>query len=144
MSRAELAAAVGPAIVWLKTPLVYGKLVASATLPALRIAGRPFVAIFQFDPATERLAQVLLRYRGDFPMPADFIAVRDLFAAEYGPPAERRNEKDYSGSFPSFRLEARWRFPSTEIALSLTDPDAEPLSGRRKTLVARYWPAGPS
>ena len=141
MSRAELGAALGASLVSLKTPLVYGKFVARDTLPGLRLAGRPFVAIFQFDPSIERLAQVLLRYRGDFPMPADFIALRDLLAAEYGPPAERRNEKDYSGSFPSFRLESRWRFPSTEIALSLTDPDAEPLSGRRKTLVARYWPA---
>lgn len=140
MSRAELAAAIGPSLVSLKTPLIYGKLVARDTLPGLRLAGRPFVAIFQLDPATEALAQVLLRYRGDFPMPADFIAVRDLLKAEYGPPGERRNERDYSGSFPSFRLESRWRFPSTEIALSLTDPDAEPLSGRRKTLVARYSP----
>jgi len=142
MNRAALISAVGPSVVSLNTPLIYGKLVARDTLPGLRLAGRPFVAIFQLDSATETLAQVLLRYRGDFPMPADFIAVRDLLVAEYGPPPERRNEKDYSGSFPSFRLESRWRFPSTEIALSLTDPDAEPLSGRRKTLVARYWPAG--
>ena len=137
-----MSAAVGPSLVRLATPLVYGKLVARDTQPGLRLAGRPFVALFQFDPATETLAQVLLRYRGDFPMLSDFAAVRDLLVIQYGAPAERRSETDYSGSFPSFWIEAGWRFPTTAVALSLTDPNAKPVSRRRKTLVLRYSPVG--
>jgi len=137
MSRRDLAAAVGPSLVRLAEPLHYGNLVVRDTLPGLRLAGRPFVALFQLDPATETLAQVLLRYRGDFPMLSDFAAVRDLLVTDYGAPAERRSETDYSGSFPSFWIEAAWRFPSTGIVLSLTDPNAKPVTRRRKTLMLR-------
>ena len=140
MSRDELAGAVGAKLVRLRDPLRYDKLIVRETLPNRRIAGRPFVALFQFD-AGERLAQVLLRYRGDFPMLSDFAAVRDALAKDLGAPKERRAETDYSGSFPSFWIEAGWRFPTTEIVLSLTDPNARAFSRRRKTLVVRYSPA---
>ncbi|MGH7003821.1 MAG: hypothetical protein ACREIP_07730 [Alphaproteobacteria bacterium] len=141
MSRDALSSAVGPSLVKLATPLTYGRLVVRDTLPGQRIAGRPFVILFQIDPATETLAQVLLRYRGDFPVLSDFVTIRDLLAKDYGAPRESRSETDYSGSFPSFWIEADWRFPTTDIFLSLTDPNADPYSGRRKTLVLRYAPS---
>jgi hypothetical protein len=140
MDRDALARAIGPSLVRLQAPLAYDKLIVRDTLPGQRLAGRPFVVLFQLDAAQETLAQVLVRYRGDFPMLSDFVAVRDLLAKDYGAPQERRAETDYSGSFPSFWIEADWRFPSTEVALSLTDPNARPLSRRRKTLVIRYSP----
>jgi hypothetical protein len=125
----------------LETPLRYGRFIVRETLPDQRLAGRPFVVLFQLDPATEALAQVLIRYRGDFPMLSDFVAVRDRLAADYGAPQERRAATDDRGSFPSFWIEAGWRFPTTDVLLSLTDPNADPYSGQRKTLVLRYAPA---
>jgi len=140
MSSEELAKALGPARVRLATPLIYRRLIVRDTLPNQRLAGRPFVALFQIDPDSERLAQVLLRYRGDFPMLSDFVAVRDLLAKDYGAPQERRAETDYRGDIPWFLIEAAWRFPSTEVVVSLMDQNADPYSGQRKTLLVRYTP----
>ena len=144
MSRADLARMLGAARVELAAPLEYGALIVRDTLPGQRIAGRPFVALFQIDRANERLAQVLLRYRGDFPMLGDFAAVRDTLAKDFGAPHERRAETDARGSFPSFWIEAEWSFPTTAVVLALTDPNAQPWSRRRKTLTLRYTPRSPS
>ena len=141
MSSEELAPILGPGHVRLATPLEYGALIVRDTLPGQRLAGRPFVFLFQLDRATERLAQVLLRYRGDFPMLSDFVAVRDLLAKELGAPQERRGETEYRGTIPWFWIEALWRFPTTEVVLSLVDQNADPYSGQRKTLIVRYSPA---
>ena len=138
MSGDELARVLGPMLVRLATPLQYSEYVVRDTVPGLRLAGRPFVALLQLDRGSERLAQVLLRYRGDFPMLSDFAAVRDLLAKDLGPPAERRAATDYRGSFPSFWIEAGWTFPTTAVVLSLVDQNADALSGQRKTLIVRY------
>ncbi len=143
MSGEELARVLGARRVRLATPLRYGAYVVRDTVPGLRLAGRPFVALLQLDERSQRLAQVLLRYRGDFPMLSDFAAVRDLLAAELGPPQERRAETDYRGTFPSFWIEAGWTFPTTVVALSLVDQNADPFSGQRKTLIVRYSPRPP-
>ena len=138
MSGEELARSLGSRRVRLATPLRYGEFVVRDTVPGLRLAGRPFVALLQLDARSERLAQVLLRYRGDFPMLSDFAAVRDLLAAELGAPHERRAETDRRGSFPSFWIEAIWSFPSTVVTIALVDPNADPYSGQRKTLTVRF------
>ncbi len=138
MSGDELARVLGPRRKRLDAPLQYGAYVVRDTVPGLRLAGRPFVALLQLERQSERLAQVLLRYRGDFPMLSDFAAVRDLLAAELGPPQERRAETDRRGSFPSFWIEAGWTFPTTVVVLTLVDQNADPFSGQRKTLVVRY------
>lgn len=138
MSGDDLARVLGARRVRLAAPLRYNEYVVHDTVPGLRIAGRPFVALLQLDRRDARLAQVLLRYRGDFPMLSDFVAVRDLLAAELGAPTERRAETDYRGSFPSFWIEAGWTFPSTVVVLSLVDQNADPFSGQRKTLTIRY------
>jgi hypothetical protein len=140
MTRDELARVLGPARASLAPPLEYGELLVRDTLPGQRVANRPFVALFQLDRGSERLAQVLLRYRGDFPMLGDFAAVRDALGKDLGPPQERRAETDHRGSFPSFWIEAAWSFPTTAVVLSLTDPNAQPWSRKRKTLVIRYSP----
>jgi len=138
MNGDELARVLGPGRVRLATPLEYNEFLVRDTAPGLRLAGRPFVALMQIHRHTERLAQVLLRYRGDFPMLSDFVAVRDLLAKDLGAPAERRAETDYRGSIPSFWIEAGWTFPSTAVVLSLVDQNADPFSGQRKTLLVRY------
>lgn len=138
MSEKELARVLGQRSARLPSPLDYKEFVVRATVPGLRLAGRPFVALLQLDRKTERLAQVLLRYRGDFPMLSDFVALHDLLAADLGAPAERRAETDYRGSIPSFWIEAGWTFPTTAVVLSLVDQNADPFSGQRKTLTVRY------
>jgi hypothetical protein len=138
MSGDELARVLGPSRRRLATPLHYNEYVVRDTVPGLRLAGRPFVALLQLDRKSERLAQVLLRYRGDFPMLSDFAAVRDLLAQDLGAPAERRAEMDYRGSIPSFWIEAGWTFPTTAVVLALVDQNADPFSGKRKTLIVRY------
>lgn len=143
MGRAELARVLGAARAELATPLEYGALIVRDTAPNQRIAGRPFVALLQLDRASERLAQVLLRYRGDYPMLGDFAAVRDALAKDLGSPHERRAETDARGSFPSFWIEAEWSFPTTAVVLALTDPNAHPWSRKRKTLTLRYTPRTP-
>lgn len=62
MSEDELARVLGPRRMRLPTPLRYGSYVVRDTMPGLRLAGRPFVALLQLDARTQRLAQVLLRY----------------------------------------------------------------------------------
>lgn len=138
MSREDLARVLGPRRRALAAPLRYGEYIVRDTVPGLRLAGRPFVALLQLDRGSERLAQVLLRYRGDFPMLSDFAAVREVLAAQFGAPHERRAETDDRGSFPSFWIEARWTFPSTAVVLALVDPNADPYSSQRKTLIVRY------
>ena len=138
MSESELARVLARRSVRLAAALDYKEFVVRATVPGLRLAGRPFVALLQLDRRTERLAQVLLRYRGDFPMLSDFVALRDLLAKDLGPPAERRAETDYRGSIPSFWIEAGWTFPTTAVVLALVDQNADPFSGQRKTLTVRY------
>jgi hypothetical protein len=140
MSGDELARVLGPRRAHLTAPLDYKEFVVRDTVPGLSLAGRPFVALLQLDRKSERLAQVLLRYRGDFPMLSDFVAVRDLLAKDLGPPAERRAETDYRGSIPSFWIEAGWTFPTTAVVLALVDQNADPFSGQRKTLTVRYSP----
>jgi hypothetical protein len=144
MSRDALRRVLGPARTELATPLEYGALIVRDTLPGQRIARRPFVALFQLDRESQRLAQVLLRYRGDYPMLSDFAAVRDELARELGAPHERRAETDERGTFPAFWIEAAWDFPTTAVVLSLTDPNAQPWSRKRKTLVVRYTPRAPA
>jgi hypothetical protein len=138
MSSDELARVFGPSRAHLERPLAYNEFIVRDTVSGLRIANRPFVALLQLDRRTERLAQVLLRYRGDFPMLSDFAAVRDALAEDLGAPTERRAETDHRGSFPSFWIEAAWTFPTTVVVVSLTDPNAKPWSRQRKTLVVRY------
>ena len=140
MTRDEIAHALGPGLVRLSAPLVFAKLVVRDTLPNQRVAGRPFVALLQLATPAERLAQVLVQYPGRFPMLGDFHAVRGELAKQYGAPEESHAETDYRGSFPSYWIEAAWRFPTTEIHLRYTDPNADVESGERKRFVIRYSP----
>ncbi len=138
MTGDEIGRALGTRLKRLTAPLRYNEYFVRETVPGLRVAGRPFIALLQLDQRGERLAQVLLRYPGDFPMLSDFVAVREALAAELGAPAERRAETDYRGDIPSFWIEAEWIFPSTPVVLSLVDRNADPFSGQRKTLTVRY------
>lgn len=135
MSHDQVAAAIGGDLVPVKAKLDYDRLDAADIVPRVDLAGRPFAALFQYEPVPGRLRQILLIHRGSQPIPADFVAVLAALTAELGPPAAAA---DKSGLHPSFSVEREWRFPSTRIHLRYTDPDATPFSGVRKELITRY------
>lgn len=141
MTAAEIAAAFGGDLRAVEPPMVFGPLVARQVVPRVTVAGRPFLAFLQLDPASGRLAQVLLRYRGRNPTHGDFEAVAVALTAELGPPAAADATRDYSGSFPSFAVARAWRLATTSVTLSYQDPNGEPYSGVRKGLAIRYAPA---
>jgi hypothetical protein len=115
-------------------------LIVLLAIPVLALAGRPFVVLFQMDPAERRLRQVLLRFRGGRPTHSDFVAVATELAGELGPPDASRADRDYSGSFPTFMVERRWRFTTTSVRLFHNDPNAEARGRVRKDLTLRYFP----
>lgn len=121
-------------------PLIFGPLRAARVVERVSVAGRPFVAFLQTGDADGRLAQVLLRYRGARPAPADGAAVRLALAEQLGRADEREVESDYSGSFPSFTVINRWSFATTRVLLRYTDPNGEAGERVAKELIIRYTP----
>ena len=122
-----------------QSPLIFGPFRATRYLDRVTVAGRPFIAFLQSNDE-QRLAQVLLRYRGSRPAPADGAAVRIALTAQLGPTSERDVESDYSGSFPSFTVINRWAFPTTRVLLRYTDPNGDAADRVPKELIIRYAP----
>ncbi len=127
-----------------ESPLIFGPFRATRFLDRVSVAGRPFIAYLQTRGDDPRLAQVLLRYRGSRPAPADGAAVRIALTAELGPASEREVESDYGGSFPSFTVINRWAFPSTRVLRRYSDPNADVGEREPKELIIRYAPTRPA
>lgn len=127
-----------------ESPLIFGPFRATRYLDRVAVAGRPFIAYLQTNGDDPHLAQVLLRYRGSRPAPADGAAVRMALTEQLGPTSEREVESDYSGSFPSFTVINRWAFPSTRVLLRYTDPNADVSDRVPKELIIRYAPTRPA
>ncbi len=143
MSIAALDRAFAGRIRTAETPLIFGPYRATRYLDRVAVAGRPFIAFLQTTGEDQRLAQVLLRYRGSRPAPADGAAVRLALTEQLGPASERDVESDYSGSFPSLTVINRWAFPSTRVLLRYSDPNADAADRIAKELIIRYSPARP-
>ena len=141
MSEGELRALLARELESVEGAFQFRDLVVPVAIMNLPVAGRPFMVLFQLDPEERRLRQVLLRYRGSRPTHSDFVAVATALADEHGPPEASRSEQDYSGKFPSFMVERRWRFPTTSIRLYYSDPNAEARARVRKDLTLRYYPS---
>jgi hypothetical protein len=141
MSRTELASAFGDIVRPVPVPLNYSGLRALDMIPRIDVAGRSFVVLFQYEEARDRLAQVLVDFRGSQPTHGDFSAVFKSLTNDLGAPTDGKAETDDSGSFPSLSVEREWRFPTTIVRLRYTDPNAEAFSGVRKELVIRYTSA---
>lgn len=141
MTAAELGAAFGSDLRAVEPSMVFGPFIARQVVPRVAVAGRPFLAFLQLDASNERLAQVLLRYRGRNPTHSDFAALAAALTAALGPPSGGDSARDYSGSFPSFAVSREWRLPTTTVTLAYQDPNAEPYSAVRKDLTIRYAPA---
>jgi hypothetical protein len=125
----------------LEPPMVFGPFIAERMLAKVELGQRRFAAFLQHRPDRDALQQVLLRFTGGKPVPADFAAVRDALIAELGRPGEARSETDYSGSFPAFAMAASWQTPGTLVVARYVDPKAEAFSRVRKTLTVRYTAA---
>lgn len=141
MSGAALDAAFGAAVRRLDPPMVFGPFVSARMLTKVELGGRRFAAFLQHRPERDALRQVLLRFAGGNPEPADFAAVRDALSAELGRPFETVADTDDRGSFPAFAMAASWRGSGTLVVARYVDPKAEALSRVRKTLTVRYTAA---
>ena len=141
MDGAELDRLFGDALRRLEPPIEFGPLIADRMVRDARLAGRRFVAFLQHPPKDDRLSQVLMRFNGGTPTPADFAAVKQELQAELGPPEHSKADTDYSGSFPSAQAGLIWRFRFTTIALRYVDRNVESLSRARKDLTVRYTAA---
>jgi hypothetical protein len=141
MSGKALDAAFGAAVRRLDPPMEFGPFVAERMLAKVELGERRFAAFLQHRPERDALQQVLMRFTGGKPMPADFAAVRDALANELGRPGEASAQTDYSGSFPAFSMAASWKLPDTIVVARYVDPKAEAFSQVRKTLTVRYTAA---
>jgi hypothetical protein len=137
MDGKALDAAFPGAIRRIDPPLHFGPWVAERLVDNVRVGGRRFQALLQHPQGQDRLRQVLLRFNGGTPMPADYAAVKRALIAELGAPLSREAESDYVASFPSFGVAARWRLPGTTVTLRYVDPNAERIRVR-KSLTLRY------
>jgi hypothetical protein len=124
-------------------PFVFGPFVATRIIERVLVSGVPFVVFFQVRPPDERLAQVLLQFRGSRPTEREESAVHAELRAQLGPPDGRGEDSDYSGTFPSYEIAFRWAFPTTRIVLRYVDPYGEFDRRVRKELLIRYTPTRP-
>jgi hypothetical protein len=124
-------------------PFVFGPFVATRIIERVALGSVPFVVFFQVRPPDQRLAQVLLQFRGSRPTEREQVATRTALAAQLGPPDGRGEDSDYSGTFPSYEIAFRWAFPTTHIVLRYVDPYAEFDRRVRKELLVRYTPTRP-
>jgi hypothetical protein len=125
-------------------PFFFGPFVATRIIERIAVAGVPFVVFFQVRPPDERLAQVLLQFRGSRPTAREESAVRSALDAQLGPPDASGGDSDYSGTFPSYEVAFSWAFPTTHIVLRYVDPNGEIDRRVRKELLIRYTPTRPA
>jgi hypothetical protein len=140
MSEADLRAMLAGRLESVEGAFQFFDVVVPVAIMHWPIAGRPFMVLFQCDPVERRLRQVLLRYRASRPTHSDFVAVAEEVSRDLGPAEVSRSEQDYSGNFPSFNVERRWRFSTTSIRLYYSDPNAEARARVRKDMTLRYYP----
>jgi hypothetical protein len=139
MGEAELDHAFGAQIVKPEVPPEFDGFVVREIIPKTAVAGRPFIVYFQLDPQSLRLAQVLLTYRGKRPTHSDYAQIARTLEAELGPSDETKTERFYQ-SVPGFRVERRWRLPTTTVVLHFSQPNAEHPNTERSSLTLRYAP----
>jgi hypothetical protein len=142
MSEPELERAFGKELVKPEVPPEFDGVVVHEMIPRAAVAGRPFVVYFQLDPQSLRLKQVLLTYRGRRPTHSDYAAIARSLEGELGPSDETRSERFYQ-SVPGFRVERRWRLPTTTVVLYFTQPNFDYGNTERGSLTLRYAPTEP-
>lgn len=141
---------------------IYGPFVAERMLPKVVIAGQPFDVLFQVDPATGRLAQILAQSRLRAPSGADYRSIASVLSGgartascarqtKAGAPA--RSETVWTVGGRTTRV-AWFDFYSGAMAFEDPNTDADPLqpyAERRRNnpqalprrIVVRISPATP-
>jgi hypothetical protein len=143
MTASEIAAVYGDRALRLASPIVFGDSYVDIVLRDQIFAGYPFRVYFQMDPATHRLAHVLLERRRQYATPAIFsqvgAALRGQLGAESaicGGPADRGKPT---------AIDRVWRRPDETVVASYLDFAAEILlysNDPARRIVIRYSPAG--
>jgi hypothetical protein len=143
MTTTEIAAAYGDRAMRLTSPIVFGDSYVDIVLRNQVFAGYPFRVYFQMDPATHRLAHVLLERRRQDATRAIFAQVgtvlREQLGAESatcGSPADRGKPTT---------IDHIWRRPDETVVASYLDFAAEILlysNDPARRILIRYSPAG--
>src|SRR5471032_488969 len=143
MTVSDIAAAYGDRARRLASPIVFGDSYAEIVLRDHIFAGYPFRVYFQMDPATHRLAHVLLERRRQYATPAIFAqagaALREQLGAESatcGSPADRGKPT---------AIDRIWRRPDETVVATFLDFAAEILlysNDPARRILIRYSPAG--
>jgi len=119
-------------------PRIYGPFMAERMLRRVEVAGMPFDVLFQHDPATGRLAQVLAQSRLRAPTGANYRSIASVLSR--GAPAASC-AREASGGLPA-RAETVWTaggrttrvswFDFNSGAMAAEDPNtaADPLQSR--------------
>jgi hypothetical protein len=139
MSEAELKAAFAKELVTPAAALEFDDLVVREIIPRVSVSGRPFVVYFQLDAKSLRLEQVLLTYRGKRPTHGDYAAIAKELVDQLGP-SETVTDRFYQ-SVPGFRIDRRWRRPTTTVALHFQQPNFDYGNTERGSLTLRYFPS---
>jgi hypothetical protein len=139
MSEAELKAAFPKELVTPASALAFDDLVVREVIPRVSVSGRPFIVYFQLDAKTQRLEQVLLTYRGKRPTHGDYAAIAKDLVDELGP-SDTTTDRFYQ-SVPGFRIDRRWRRPTTTVALHFQQPNFDYGNTERGSLTLRYFPS---
>ena len=143
MTVSEITAVYGDRALRLASPIVFGDSYAQIVLRDQIFAGDPFRVYFQMDPATHRLAHVLLERRRQYATPAIFAqvgaALREQLGAESavcGSPVDRGKPT---------AIDRIWRRPDQTVVASFLDFTAEILlysNDPARRILIRYSPAG--
>lgn len=121
------------------TPLIppwnFGPLYAERVLQDVTIGGIRFDAVIQMGRTDDRLGQILFERRPPIPGPAALQRFLADLTTRLGPPA--------AGCAADAGVVTRlWRFPSTEVALSMVDFSWDGSRGALRRMLLRYTPAG--
>jgi hypothetical protein len=143
MTTSQIAAVYGNRAQRLASPIVFGDSYVDIVLRDQIFAGYPFLVYFQMDPATHRLAHVMLERRRQYATRAIFTqvgaALREQLGTESatcGRPADRGKPT---------AVDRIWRRPDETVIASYLDFAAEILlysNDPARRILIRYSPAG--
>src|SRR5260221_3081223 len=139
----EITAVYGDRALRLAPPIVFGDSYAQIVLRDQIFAGYPFRVYFQMDPATHRLAHVLLERRRQYATPAIFAQVGAALREQLGA-ASAVCGSTWDRGKPT-AIDRIWRRPDQTVVASFLDFAAEILlysNDPARRILIQYSPAG--
>lgn len=123
-----------PQAVPLSPPWDFGPLYADRLVRGVVVGGIAFDLVPELARKDGRLAQILFERRSPIPGPAELQAFVNDLHARLGPPAE-------NCMVEAGLVTRLWRFPSSQVALTMVDFSADGSRGRLQRLLLRYTAA---